>query len=59
MKLTPIYRVHKENHNPQYFFTRSCAEDMALAKDASVDICYRYDISKAREFVERENAKKG
>ena len=58
MKLIPIYRVHKENHNPQYFFTRSCAEDFAKEMDATMDICYRYDISKAREFVEKENAKK-
>ena len=58
MKLIPIYRVHKDNHNSQYFFTRSCAEDMALAKDAEVDICYRYNHEQAQELIERENAKK-
>ena len=58
MKLIPVYRVHKENHNPQFFFTRSCAEDMAKAKDAEVDIYYRYNHDQARELVETANAKK-
>ena len=34
------------------------AEEFAEEMNANMDICYRYDISKAREFVERENTKK-
>ena len=46
MKLIPIYRVSKENHNPQYFFTRSLAEEFAEEMNATADILYFYNEEK-------------
>ena len=43
--LVPIYRVYKDNHNSQFFFTRSCAEDMAHAKNAEWNIVYKKDFN--------------
>ena len=58
MKMTPIYRVHKANHNPQFFLTRAAATDYAERKGAEVDIYYRRNIKEAQMLVERENQKK-
>ena len=43
MKLIPLYRVSKENHNPQYFFTKSLAEEFAEEMEAPADILYFYN----------------
>ena len=50
--LYPIYRVHKEYHNSQYFFTRTAAEEFAKEKDAEWNICYVYDHAQAVRKVE-------
>ena len=55
--LVPIYRVYKDNHNSQFFFTRSCAEDMAHAKNAEWNIVYKKDLETARQFIEKANIK--
>jgi len=53
MRLIPLYRVHKENHNSMYFFTRTQAIEFAKAKDAEVDITYWYNHDKALAKVEQ------
>ena len=53
MRLFPLYRVHKENHNDMFFFTRTQAEEFAHAKDAEVDTFYFYDHEKALVKVEQ------
>ena len=47
MKLIPLYRVSKESHNPQYFFTRPLAMQFAEEKNAILDTLYFYNQEKA------------
>ena len=46
MKLIPLYRVSKENHNPQYFFDRKLAHEFAEEMNATADILYFYNEEK-------------
>lgn len=53
MKMTPIYRVTQDFHNPQYFLFKSEAQLFASDKPLSnVDIIYARDMDEAKKKVE-------
>ena len=43
MKMLTLYRVTKDFHNEQYFYSRDLAEDFANEVNADVDILYFYN----------------
>lgn len=43
MTLLTLYRVRKDYHNEQYFYSRDLAEDFAKEMNADVDILYFYN----------------
>ena len=51
MKLLPLYRVHKENHNSQYFYNRKLAEEFAREHNAEWDIVYTRNRITALEKI--------
>ena len=51
MTLLTLYRVRKDYHNEQYFYSRDLAEDFAKEMNADVDILYFYnEAQRSRKY---------